>query len=256
MQNRVEVENRAKTLPVEARFEREGLKTEPSSRCALLVFKRGEGGMRRNRRTTARLVSHAHTSPRNRFTAVLEENKGTALGIGITSSFLSPASRPDGKPPHPFTKGSEVPPDLTAVRFLAPLISSSTMPPSGRVMVLVFLPFRKLLFTGNRDRLKTSDSGNAVNQMQRAEVYSKGTSKGRGFAVSLDAWEKRKEKKKKLAEVPCNWSRGSMRFFSGGMYLSTTVSSPRYCMVASMLPSACERKQNVCHVCASRDDCS
>lgn len=50
---------------------------------------------------------------------------------------------------HPFTKGSEVPPDLTAVRFLAPLTSSSTMPPLGSVKLLVFLPFRKLFFTAN-----------------------------------------------------------------------------------------------------------
>lgn len=48
---------------------------------------------------------------------------------------------------HPFTKGSEVPPDLTAVRFLAPLTSSSTMPPLGRVKLLVFLPFRNPFFT-------------------------------------------------------------------------------------------------------------
>lgn len=115
-----------------------------------------EGGMRRNRRTTARLVSH--TSPRNRFTAerssVSEENKGRALGnLGIILSFSPPSALPPahGKLSHPFTKGSEVPPDLTAVRFLAPLISSSTMPPSGRVKVLVFLPFRKPFFTEERE---------------------------------------------------------------------------------------------------------
>lgn len=115
-----------------------------------------EGGMRRNRRTIARLVSH--TSPRNRFTAerssVSEENKGRALGnLGIILSFSPPSALPPahGKLSHPFTKGSEVPPDLTAVRFLAPLISSSTMPPSGRVKVLVFLPFRKPFFTEERE---------------------------------------------------------------------------------------------------------
>lgn len=48
---------------------------------------------------------------------------------------------------HPFTKGSEVPPDLTAVRFLAPLTRSSTMPPLGRVKLLVFLLFRNPFFT-------------------------------------------------------------------------------------------------------------
>lgn len=42
-----------------------------------------------------------------------------------------------------------------------------------------------------------------------------------------------------VVKVPCTWSRGSMRFFSAGMYFRTTVSSPRYCMVESVLPSAC-----------------
>lgn len=56
-----------------------------------------EGGMRRNRRTTARLVSH--TSPRNRFTAerssVSEENKGRALcNLGIILSFSPPSALP------------------------------------------------------------------------------------------------------------------------------------------------------------------
>lgn len=37
--------------------------------------------------------------------------------------------------------------------------------------------------------------------------------------------------------VPCTWSRGSMRFFSAGMYFNTTVSSPLYCIVESILPS-------------------
>lgn len=37
--------------------------------------------------------------------------------------------------------------------------------------------------------------------------------------------------------VPCTWSRGSMRFFSAGMYFNTTVSSPLYCIVESMLLS-------------------
>lgn len=54
---------------------------------------------------------------------------------------------------HPLTKGSEVPPDLTAVRFLAPLTSSSTMPPLGRVKVLFFLPFMKPFFTEDETSL-------------------------------------------------------------------------------------------------------
>ena len=37
--------------------------------------------------------------------------------------------------------------------------------------------------------------------------------------------------------VPCTWSRGSVRFFSAGMYFNTTVSSPLYCMVQSILLS-------------------
>ena len=53
------------------------------------------------------------------------------------------------------TKGSEVPPDLTAVRFLASLTSSSTMPPLGSMKRLVLVPFRKLfLFTEERRRVR------------------------------------------------------------------------------------------------------
>lgn len=131
------------------------LKTLLSSCCALLILRSAKAERDEVDAQLQGLFS-THTSPRNRFTAesssVLEENKGGALGIGIILSFSPPSATPfppptDGKPSYPFTKGSEVPPDLTAVRFLAPLISSSTMPPSGRVKVLVFLPFRKLFFT-------------------------------------------------------------------------------------------------------------
>lgn len=37
-----------------------------------------------------------------------------------------------------------------------------------------------------------------------------------------------------VVNVPCTWSRGSMRFFSAGMYFNTTVSSPLYCIVESI----------------------
>lgn len=44
--------------------------------------------------------------------------------------------------------------------------------------------------------------------------------------------------------VPWTWSRGSVRFFSAGMYFSTTVSSPLYCIVESVLLSTCRCKIN------------
>lgn len=37
--------------------------------------------------------------------------------------------------------------------------------------------------------------------------------------------------------VPCTWSSGSVRFFSAGIYFNTTVSSPLYCIVESILLS-------------------
>ncbi|KAG9339480.1 hypothetical protein JZ751_023619, partial [Albula glossodonta] len=47
-------------------------------------------------------------------------------------------------------KVSDVPPYFTAVRFLASLISSSTIPPLGSLM-LVFFPFRKPFFSFKRE---------------------------------------------------------------------------------------------------------
>lgn len=56
-----------------------------------------------------------------------------------------------------------------------------------------------------------------------------------------------------VVKVPCTWSRGSMRFFSAGMYFRTTVSSPRYCMVESVLPSTCARhSHHVLSLCENR----
>lgn len=43
--------------------------------------------------------------------------------------------------------------------------------------------------------------------------------------------------------IPCTWSSGSVRFFSAGIYFNTTVSSPLYCIVVSILLSSC--KENI-----------
>lgn len=72
---------------------------------------------------------------------------------------------------HPFTKGSEVPPDLTAVRFLAPLTSSSTMPPLGRVKLLVFLLFRNPFFTEGRGKQTERNDEQSSIQLVRVQIY-------------------------------------------------------------------------------------
>lgn len=46
--------------------------------------------------------------------------------------------------------------------------------------------------------------------------------------------------------VPCTWSKGSMRFFSAGIYFNTTVSSPLYCIVQSMLLSSYRNNSHKC----------
>ena len=48
-----------------------------------------------------------------------------------------------------------------------------------------------------------------------------------------------------VMNIPCTWSKGSVRFFSAGMYFNTTVSSPLYCIVASMLLSTCTNIHNL-----------
>lgn len=47
-----------------------------------------------------------------------------------------------------------------------------------------------------------------------------------------------------MRTVPCTWSRGSVRFFSAGMYFNTTVSSPLYCIVVSRLSSIYRIKES------------
>lgn len=49
--------------------------------------------------------------------------------------------------------------------------------------------------------------------------------------------------------VPCTWSRGSVRFFSAGMYFNTTVSSPLYCIVESILLSSYTNINHIIHHC-------
>lgn len=47
-----------------------------------------------------------------------------------------------------------------------------------------------------------------------------------------------------MRTVPCTWSRGSVRFFSAGMYFNTTVSSPLYCIVVSIFSSIYRGKKD------------
>lgn len=47
--------------------------------------------------------------------------------------------------------------------------------------------------------------------------------------------------------LPCIWSSGSERFLSAGMYFSTTVSSPLYCIRDSVEHSICKKPTNRNH---------
>lgn len=78
-----------------------------------------------------------------------------------------------------------MPEDLTAVRFLAPLISSSTMPPLGKVMLLVFLPFRKLFFTVGGGKQTQRKMNRAATQAPGLIIQKNKRNKQTNFEATL-----------------------------------------------------------------------
>lgn len=129
------------------------------------------------------------------------------------------------------------------------------MPPFGRV--ILFFPFRKPLFTERDGGLisvihyilqDVKVQSRASHQCHTTLANKKARTENPWLFQSLQCISevgfhqiviKTWIYSVHFSSLPCIWSSGSERFLSAGMYLSTTVSSPLYCIRESVMHSAC-----------------